>query len=254
MRFFSTVLLSAFAVSSWLCLAEEGFCDNTIDGHQCGSTDVKPQVKIAKGSNERGAPPEINTSACDDRNAACGGYAEHGECDRNPGWMIVNCPHSCNACHLREYKARCDRSFLNISTAPIYKPGDLNNMFSSIVDRFSDRYDINVINTSPWVVTLDNFLTEEESAALISTVEGTWERSTDTGTANAFGETGRTLSKGRTSSNAWCRANCLANEHVQSAIRKIEEVTYIPSSHFESFQILQYDVGQFYNNHHDMGA
>lgn len=168
--------------------------------------------------------------------------------------MIVNCPHSCNACHLREYKARCDRSFLNISTAPIYKPGDLNNMFSSIVDRFSDRYDINVINTSPWVVTLDNFLTEEESAALISTVEGTWERSTDTGTANAFGETGRTLSKGRTSSNAWCRANCLANQHVQSAIRKIEEVTYIPSSHFESFQILQYDVGQFYNNHHDMGA
>ena len=34
----------------------------------------------------------------------------------------------------------------------------------------------------PWVVTFDNFLTDDEVNALLDTVEGTWERSTDTGT------------------------------------------------------------------------
>ena len=234
--------------------AEEGFCDNS-DGKICANPNSKPSeaVKIAKGSNAQGKPPDVSISQCVDKAEPCPAYARSGECDKNPGWMIVNCPQSCNACHLREYKVRCDRSFLNISTEPIYKPGDLNNMFSSITERFADRYEINVLSTSPWIVTFDNFLTEEETSALISTVEGTWERSTDTGTANAFGETGRTLSKGRTSSNAWCRAPCLENPHVQSAIAKIEEVTFVPESHYESFQILQYDVGQFYNTHHDMG-
>ena len=232
---------------------EEGVCIAE-NGNECTNPSSPPQaVKIAKGSNEQGKPPEVDPSACEDRVSACPGYGNAGECERNPGWMIVNCPHTCKACHLRDYKARCGRQFLNISTEPIYKPGDMHNMFASIVDRFSDRYEVNVVSESPWVITLDNFLTVEETDALVSTVEGTWERSTDTGSANAFGETGRTLSKGRTSSNAWCRAPCLANPHVQSAIAKIEEVTYIPSAHYESFQILQYDAGQFYNTHHDMG-
>lgn len=248
-------LLGVFAATNLFCCAEEGVCENT-DGKQCANNPTPnpvPAVKIAKGANEQGRPPDVSFSQCIDRNDACVGYAQSGECTKNPGWMIVNCPHSCNACHLRDYKARCDRGFLNISTDPIYRPGDMNNMFSSIQERYGNRYEVNILSTSPWVVTLDNFLTEAESEALISTVEGTWERSTDTGSANAFGETGRTLSKGRTSSNAWCRANCMSNPHVQTAIAKIEEVTYIPSSHYESFQILQYHEGQFYNNHHDMG-
>jgi hypothetical protein len=35
-----------------------------------------------------------------------------------------------------------------------------------------------------------------------------WERSTDTGSTNEHGETGRILSTGRTSSNSWCDRNC----------------------------------------------
>jgi hypothetical protein len=48
------------------------------------------------------------------------------------------------------------------------------------------------------VVTFEDFLTKEEADALIST-QTKWERSTDTGTANAFGEVGRIVSIGRTS-------------------------------------------------------
>jgi hypothetical protein len=101
-------------------------------------------------------------------------------------------PKSCSACHLRDPKLRCPREALNMSNVPSYQPGDMNKMFSSIVERFGSVYDINVLSTDPWVVTFDNFLTDSEAKALISTVD-TWERSTDTGTTNDFGETGNIL-------------------------------------------------------------
>ena len=166
--------------------------------------------------------------------------------------MIVNCPSSCNACHLRDSKVRCSREALNISTVPTYAPGDMNDMFSSIERDFGDRYDITVMSTDPWVVVFDNFVSEEEINAMISTVEGNWERSTDTGQANEFGEVGRVLSTGRTSSNAWCRENCMTHPNVEHLTSKIQEITRIPSDHYESYQILQYDVGQYYRTHHDM--
>jgi prolyl 4-hydroxylase len=129
----------------------------------------------------------------------------------------------------------------------------MNDMFSSIERDFGDRYDITVMSTDPWVVVFDNFVSEEEINAMISTVEGNWERSTDTGQENQFGEVGRTLSTGRTSSNAWCRHNCMTHPNVEHLTSKIQEITRIPSNHYESYQILQYDVGQYYRMHHDMG-
>lgn len=56
--------------------------------------------------------------------------------------MIVNCPHSCNACHLRDAKVRCTKESLNISTIPAYSPGDMNDMFANIVSDFSNRYEV----------------------------------------------------------------------------------------------------------------
>lgn len=208
-------------------------------------------VKIAKGSNSAGKAPEVDINVCVDRNEKCPSFMKSGECTRNPGWMIVNCPHSCDACELRDPKIRCDRGRLNITTTPVYGPGDMASMFSTIEEKWG-HYGIEVLSKEPWVVTFDNFLTEEETDALIETNKGNWERSTDTGAVNAFGETGRVLSVGRTSSNAWCRSNCLRNEHVQNVMKKIEEVTMIPKTHFESFQVLQYEIGQKYNVHHDM--
>lgn len=80
-------------------------------------------------------------------------------------------------------------------------------MFRSIPERFAHLYDIDILSTSPWIVTLDKFLSDAEVEALITNVRK-WERSTDTGSMNAFGETGRVLSEGRTSSNAWCTQEC----------------------------------------------
>ena len=64
-------------------------------------------------------------------------------------------------------------------------PGDMNRMFENIPVEFA-HYGVNIISTSPWIVVFDNFLTDEEVQALISTNEGNWERSTDSGVANEY--------------------------------------------------------------------
>ena len=51
--------------------------------------------------------------------------------------------------------------------------------------------------------------------------------------------------------NAWCREECESNPHVISLYKKIEEITLVPRSHYESFQVLRYETGQKYNLHHD---
>ncbi|KAJ1403180.1 hypothetical protein B484DRAFT_475823 [Ochromonadaceae sp. CCMP2298] len=110
-----------------------------------------------------------------------------------------------------------------------------------------------VLSTAPWVVTLDNFLTDAEADAIIST-QDQWERSTDTGSTNEMGETGRILSTGRTSSNSWCRDACMHHPLVKQALAKIEAVTYVPRENYETFQVLQYSAGQRYQRHHDYGS
>lgn len=166
--------------------------------------------------------------------------------------MIISCAKSCNACHLRDPTLRCDRARLNITTSPVYAPGDMNSMFNSIVERFQDRYNITVISTSPWVVTFDGFVSEKEAASILSSVSK-FERSTDTGSMNEFGESGRILSQSRTSTNAWCQRECEENEDVKAVMAKIEEVTYVPRENYESFQVLSYEKGQYYRTHHDYG-
>lgn len=242
--FFIGFAVSQPATEEQCEMTEEGFCKLQAEPSGGG--------RVAKGSNERGLPPEAKKDCVDRYPKECPNYAGNGECERNPGWMIVNCASSCSACHLRDPKVRCNRSHLNISTEPIYRPGDMNDMFSSIVRDFP-QYTPTVISTSPWVVEFHDFIADEEIYAILDSVHNNWERSTDTGKMNEFGETGRTLSTSRTSNNAWCRRECEENELVQNVMKKIEQVTRIPKTHFESFQILRYEVGQYYRTHNDMG-
>lgn len=167
------------------------------------------------------------------------------------GWMSVSCPLSCNSCHLRDPKIRCDRKRLNISTIPALQSGDLEDMFSHIEENFGHKYGVNIISRDPWIVTFENFLTDAEIDAIIESVDGRWERSTDTGQTNAFGETGRILSKSRTSTNAWCDDRCDDDPDVHRVSMKMSEIIRVPIQNFEQFQILQYDVGQYYRPHHD---
>ncbi len=199
-----------------------------------------------------GSAPESDED-CSDRHKQCDEFVDANQCETMPGWMIMNCPVACGACHLRSKEARCVYSNMNMSEVPAYLPGEMSMMFESLIDRFEDRYTINILSTSPYVVTFDDFLSNDEIRALTNEVKE-WTRSVDTGQVNELGNTGQKLSEGRTSSNAWCTQDCQANQYVQSLYRKIEEIVGIPRSNYEHFQILRYEIGQKYEVHHDYGA
>ena len=60
------------------------------------------EVKLGVGTYELPADVDtsVKSSACQDRFKRCKNDKKNGECTRNPGWMIVNCPESCNACEM----------------------------------------------------------------------------------------------------------------------------------------------------------
>ena len=231
-----------------------GICTNVnIDNNNVKEKKIDVEVGVSRYANAEGKPAEA-VDDCFDRHEKCELFASQGECTNNPGWMIIHCSVSCNACHLRTVEARCGRENLNTTHTGFLVPGKLNKMFERINTELRSQYTINVLSYDPWVITIDDFLSENEADAIITSVGKKWERSTDTGQTNKFGETGRKLSSTRTSSNAWCRADCEANPLVRNVINKIVDVTTIPYDNYESFQVLQYEKGQFYRAHHDTGT
>ena len=158
----------------------------------------------------------------------------------------MHCCKSCdpylNSRELIDPKKRCSKEFLN-TTDPVWGVGDLNRMFERWVkDESLNELGFRVLSApdckryhaewegctdgNPWVVVFDNFLNDREVADLIrgGEMEG-YERSTDQGEANALGEQEKIVSRTRTSSNAWCMHSCERLGGVQSATRKIEDVT-----------------------------
>lgn len=159
--------------------------EEEISTSECDPNDTfckasKIRELIPKGSNAQGTPRKIKKNECVDRHNQCNIWKNNNECNINPGWMIVNCPKSCNKCELLDPKIRCNRNKLNISDSPIYKPFDMYNMFRNIKSKFNERYGVTVLSEDPFVVTFDNFVTNAEADILIK-LQQKWERSTDTG-------------------------------------------------------------------------
>lgn len=216
----------------------------------------KPNEKFVIPENAAPSP-----NPCQDRFSTCA----HLNCWDSPGWMIVHCCKSCDkamdAGRLLDPKIRCSNEHLNI-TEPVWVPGDLNKLFTSWAtqDEFT-KYDPKVLSSpmaehggksGPWVITFDDFLDDEEVAALIHGAELVgFERSTNQGAVNELGEMEQVVSTTRTSSNAWCTGQCENLPKVKSITDKIERVTGVPKKNYESFQILQYGHDQFYRRHHD---
>ena len=203
-------------------------------------------------------PVAVQKSNCQDRSRRCKIDAANGECTRNPGWMIVNCPVSCGQCELLDPKKRCSReaAHLNMSTEPSWERGSLDALFTDIVTNpvwaaFKPTA-ASQPPDGPWVVTFDNVVKDEEIEALLASVAADFERSTDTGASNEFGEAQKLVSTGRTSENAWCINNCYAHPLVMRLTERIENITRVPQGNYENFQVLRYKPGQFYRTHHDM--
>mmetsp|Transcript_2884 Transcript_2884/g.6020 ORF Transcript_2884/g.6020 Transcript_2884/m.6020 type:complete len:663 (-) Transcript_2884:56-2044(-) len=110
-----------------------------------------------------------------------------------------------------------------------------------------DDYDYHI---GPWIVTLDNFLTDEECDNLIRLghVEGY-------GVSTIYGEDGEEDEEDedeyRTSTNSWCQEECYRNPGARAVIDKIANLTDIPDAYSEYLQLLRYIPGQYYKEHHD---
>ena len=120
------------------------------------------------------------------------------------------------------------------------------------------KYDVKVLSSpdgdveGPWVLTLENFISDEESDRLIEmgSIEG-YERSTGIGDMQPDGISDNVVSTDRTSSNAWCSNECIEDEIVKAVNSRISSMTGIPELNSEDLQLLKYGPGQLYNAHHD---
>lgn len=213
----------------------------------------KPLRIVAQKPNEKLVIPEgaaplrgerAEKNRCVDRYSMCAGEAAKGLCSEAPGWMIVNCCKSCdeelNASELLDADIRCSRENLGMG-GPAWEPGDLNKLFEKwVTDEDFQQYTPNVLSSpgakfggrdGPWIITFDTFLTDFESDQIWKGGElAGFDRSTDQGQVNQFGEMEQVVSKTRTSSNAWCTDKCEMLPGVISATEKIQKVTGVPSA------------------------
>jgi 2OG-Fe(II) oxygenase superfamily/ShK domain-like len=152
-------------------------------------------------------------------------------------------------------------------------PGDVDVLFTNIIQRFNDTYNITVLSRpyikddtngdmddedsekvdGPWIIQLDNFLSEEEANSMIELGHKIgYARSNQVGDLDEFGKNTDHVTAHRTSRNAWCDTDeCMDHEVVQRLYDRIYNLTSIDGDHSEAIQLLQYTPGQYYRTHND---
>lgn len=180
--------------------------------------------------------------------------------------MLRECTPACQACHTLDHKYKCPLDFSVHHALP--QPGDLTDMFQRIVKDYP-QYQPNILSMpnptdeqrnnddddivdGPWVIELDQLLTHDECDRLIElgNVSG-YKSSTGLGNERQDGSYESIAITGRTSANAWCIGDCM-NDAVPKVVEaRISNVLGIPTPHSEYLQLLQYEVGQMYESHHD---
>lgn len=205
---------------------------------------------------------------CLNKHQDCTLWASQGECDKNERYMKSKCSPACMSCdYLGDTSEDCPG--LPKSKGPLWKPGDLNAFFEEIVENDGGTGDYyrqfnpkalsrpmkksdgsvvpGVTKDGPWLVLLDEFVTDEEADRLveIASKQG-FERSMK---AVKAGE-GR-VNEGRTSSNTWCQDLCMKDPLVARVLDRIANTTKSTTKHSEHLQLLRYEEGQFYGGHSD---
>lgn len=148
-----------------------------------------------------------------------------------------------------------------------WNPGDMDRMFQRIINdsSFKDKYNITILSRpiddyennnnddDPWILQIDNFINETEARRLIDMGHNIgYQRSKDVGQELDNGESDKRVSKGRTSTNAWCETKeCLTDPVTINVYDRMEQLTGIPMVNSEHIQLLRYELGQFYRTHHD---
>ena len=208
---------------------------------------------------------------CKNQHEDCTFWASLGECEANPKYMKTDCAPACYTCDLLEISNRCPVLPDNPS---IWKPGDLNSLMEAIVDNADGSGDYQKYNPTalsrpqlkrdgtpadgvtkdgPWVVLLENFVEEAEADRLVELgKQQGYERSSDVGKEKPDGSHDATVSDSRTSHNTWCqKTSCTEDPLVAPVIERVARVSKTNVTNSEYLQLLQYEPGQYYRQHHD---
>jgi prolyl 4-hydroxylase len=138
-----------------------------------------------------------------------------------------------------------------------------NTMFERIVASPAyEKYNVTIHSSpksykahegeGPWVITLDDFLSPAECERLIQLGHNIgYERSEDVGAQKFDGTYEALINSDRTSTTAWCIAECFEDPVTVAVRERIEELTGINDANSEYLQLLRYEETQRYNVHHD---
>jgi len=187
---------------------------------------------------------------CKNEHEECTVWAVGGECEKNYKYMVSSCAPACMQCEMLLLENRCP---IDPTQKPAWQPGSLNAMFERLISEpIASKYPVTILSKDPWVVTLDDVISEEEALQMIELggLRG-YERSEDVGAKKADGTYGAVVSTGRTSSNAWCTKECYEHPSAKNVMKRLGELTMIDENNSEFLQLLRYEPDQFYEDHHD---
>ena len=132
---------------------------------------------------------------------------------------------------------------------PLLKQGGVVATFERVLEMMPPLgFDVRVHSRppkGPWLITIENFLGEHEIRALMEKGGHHFERSL----------AGDGVSPVRTSKTSWCNVPfCESDPVIRSVKARVANVTGVPLANSEHVQVLQYDPGDFYRQHHDQNA
>jgi len=174
---------------------------------------------------------------CADTHDSCATWAASGECTANRRFMLSSCSQSCKVC--AEKKHGCMR---RNAVPGVRSPTGMVDMFENALQAFP-QYSPVALSTSPYVLQFDNILSAGEAADFISVAGEKLSRSL----------AGDQISPVRTSTQYWCDDSdgCTRHPTIVKVTERMMNVTRLPVHNAEYFQILKYEPGQFYRQHHD---
>ena len=161
-----------------------------------------------------------------------------GECEKNKKYMWSSCAPACLTCDMLMLDKRCP---IDPNAKAAWGPGDLNAMFEYLISEpIASKYPVTILSRDPWVITLDDVISEEEAQRMIA-LGGLlgYERSEDVGEKKTDGSYDSLVSTGRTSTNAWCVDKCYEDPMAQNVITRLSELTMINERNSEYLQLLR---------------
>ncbi|KAG7348438.1 2-oxyglutarate/Fe(II) oxygenase [Nitzschia inconspicua] len=203
---------------------------------------------------EKNIHPDL-LKECRNKHKHCAAWSLMGECEANPKYMKAKCGPVCQSCDYLTIEGRCS---MDDAGEDVWKSGDLDAMFERLVQEpYLSMYHVEVlsspgINGGPWIITMEDVLSAAEAARLIELgAEEGYRQSKDVGKMLPNGKVEEVVSPGRTSTNAWCQNSCYEDTMARIIGQRVSDFVGIPEDNSEYIQLLRYEVGQFYEIHHD---